>query len=158
VPSETHDGRFDLFCYGNKKVKGKIMGLLDSLLGAALGGGNQQQNTAVQLVLQLIEKSGGVGNLMNTLQQNGLAGALQSWISTGGNEAVSGQQVESALGGDLLNQVAAKVGINGSDASDLLAQYLPKIIDQMTPNGDAGDAQGVDLASIGGALLKNMFK
>ena len=43
------------------------MGLLDSLLGAALGGGNQQQNTAVQLVLQLIEKSGGVGNLMNTL-------------------------------------------------------------------------------------------
>ena len=39
------------------------MGLLDSLLGAALGGGNQQQNTAVQLVLQLIEKSGGVGNL-----------------------------------------------------------------------------------------------
>ena len=67
------------------------MGLLDSLLGAALGGGNQQQNTAVQLVLQLIEKSGGVGNLMNTLQQNGLAGALQSWISTGGNEAVSGQ-------------------------------------------------------------------
>ena len=134
------------------------MGLLDSLLGAALGGGNQQQNTAVQLVLQLIEKSGGVCNLMNTLQQNGLAGALQSWISTGGNEAVSGQQVESALGGDLLNQVAAKVGINGSDASDLLAQYLPKIIDQMTPNGDAGEAHGVDLASIGGALLKNMFK
>lgn len=134
------------------------MGLLDSVLGAALGGGNSQQGTAVQLVLQLIEKSGGVGNLMNMLQQNGLAGALQSWISTGGNETVSGEQMTSALGGDLLNQVAAKVGINGSDAGNLLAQYLPQIIDQITPNGNAGEAQGVDLASIGGTLLKNMFK
>lgn len=134
------------------------MGLLDSVLGAALGGGNQQQNTALQLVMQLAQQSGGVGNLMNMLQQNGLAGALQSWISTGSNEAVNAEQVQSAVGSDLLNQIAGKVGINSDDASNLLAQYLPQIIDQLTPNGNASEAQGVDLASIGGALLKNMFK
>lgn len=133
------------------------MGLLDSVLGAALGG-NGQQGNAMRLVMQLVEQSGGMGQLMEKLQQGGLADALQSWVSSSGNDSVSGEQLQAVLGGNLVQQAAAKVGMNGADAGNLLAEYLPKIIDQITPNGSADEAKGVDLSSIGGTLLKNLFK
>ncbi len=136
------------------------MSLFDNIIGAAATalGGDAQQGTALQLVMQLVEKSGGIDGLLQTLQQNGLDAVLQSWIGSGSNAAVSGAQLESALGSQLLGEAAAKVGVSGSEAGNLLAQYLPQIIDQITPNGQAGDVAGVDLGSIGGALLKNLFK
>ncbi len=73
------------------------MALMDSLLNAAAsaigGAGNGQQNTVVQMVLDLVQQSGGVGNLINQLQQGVLGGALESWISTGGNQSVSGSDL-----------------------------------------------------------------
>ena len=51
------------------------MGLLDSILGAALGGNNQQggdQNIALQLIMSLIQQNGGVSGLLgkNTIARS----------------------------------------------------------------------------------------
>lgn len=137
------------------------MALMDNLLGAAvsaLSGGNNSQNTAIQMVLDLVQKSGGLGSLINMLQQGGLAAALQSWISSGANQSVSGNELRSALGSDLISQVASKFGMDGQQAGDLLAQYLPNFVDSATPNGSAEDADGFGLDDLAALVLKNLMK
>ena len=141
------------------------MGLMDSLLGAAASamsgnnGTNSQQNTAMELVMQLIQQSGGIGNLMGKLQQGGLGDALNSWVSTQGeNQSVSANALQSALGGGLLEQAAAKVGLDSAQAGGLLSQYLPQIIDGLTPNGSAQDANGFGLDDIARIALQQFMK
>lgn len=133
---------------------------MDSLINAAASaiGGSNQQNTAVQMALDLVRQSGGVGNLINQLQQGGLGSALESWISTGSNQSVSGNDLQSALGSGLIEQIASKFGMNGSQASDLLAQYLPNLVDSATPNGSAQDADGFGLDDLAALVLKNLIK
>ncbi len=134
---------------------------MDNLLGAAvsaLSGGNNSQNTAIQMVLDLVQKSGGLGSLINMLQQGGLAAALQSWISSGANQSVSGNELQSALGSDLISQIASKFGMDGQQAGDLLAQYLPNFVDSATPSGSAEDADGFGLDDLAALVLKNLMK
>lgn len=128
------------------------MGILDSVIGAVAGsvlggnGNNQQQSLAMQLIAALLKQSGGAGNLLSQLQQSPLAGALASWISNGANQQVNGNDIISALGAELLGGVAQKVGVDNTTASNLLAQYLPMVINKITPNGTAADAQSFDLS------------
>ena len=127
------------------------MGILDSHLDTAmssLGGGDGQQNQAMKLVMHLVQQNGGnIGGLLSQLQQGGLGDVLQSWIGSNSNESVSAGAIENALGGHL-GQAAQAVGIDTQQASGLLAQYLPQIIDTMTPNGQASDADGFGLDDV----------
>ena len=127
------------------------MGILDSLLDTAmssLNGGDGQQNQALKLVMHLVQKNGGnIGGLLSQLQQGGLGDVLQSWIGSNSNESVSAGAIENALGGHL-GQAAQAVGIDTQQASGLLAQYLPQIIDTITPNGQASDADGFGLDDV----------
>lgn len=135
------------------------MGLLDSVLGSALSslGGSDSQNQALQLVMQLVQQNGGVGNLLDQLRQGGLGDVLQSWISQGGNQGISPEQIESALGGNL-QEAARQVGLDSSQAGSLLSQYLPQIIDGLTPNGNAADADGFGLDDIARIAMQHFLK
>lgn len=141
------------------------MALMDSLLNAAMSAiGNQngeggQQNAALGMLMELVQQSGGIGNLMAKLQQGGLGDALNSWISTqSSNQSVSGSDLQQALGGNAIEQVAAKFGLDGQQASDLLAQYLPNLVDSATPGGQAQDADGFGLDDLASLVLKNLVK
>ncbi|KLT73706.1 ribosomal protein P2 [Neisseria arctica] len=140
------------------------MALMDSLLNAAASALNQntqggQQGTAISMVMELVHQSGGVGNLINQLQQGGLGGALQSWISSSSaNQNVSGGDLQSALGNGVIEQIAAKFGMNGQQAGDLLAQHLPNLIDTATPNGNAQEVDGFGLDDLASLVLKNLVK
>lgn len=127
------------------------MGILDSLLDTAmssLSGGDGQQNQAMKLVMHLVQQNGGnIGGLLSQLQQGGLGDVLQSWIGSNSNESVSAGAIENALGGHL-GQAAQAIGIDTQQASGLLAQYLPQIIDTMTPNGQASDADDFGLDDV----------
>lgn len=135
------------------------MGLLDSVLGSALSslGGSDSQNQALQLVMQLVQQNGGVGNLLDQLRQGGLGDVLQSWISQGGNQGISPEQIESALGGNL-QEAARQVGLDSSQAGSLLSQYLPQIIDGLTPNGNAADVDGFGLDDIARIAMQHFLK
>jgi uncharacterized protein YidB (DUF937 family) len=128
------------------------MGLLESVLGAFLGGnqgaqggGQNPQAMMLQAVLGMLLSGqqggggmGGLGGLMSALRQGGLGGQLDSWISTGPNQAVSPQDLQGALGGsDLLSNLARQFGGSQGDAASVLSQVLPGLIDQMTPRGQA---------------------
>ena len=105
------------------------------------------------------EQQGGVGNLINQLQQGGLGDTLSSWVSNqSSNLPVSGTDLQNALGSDTVNQIAQKFGVDAGQAGDLLAKVLPDLVDKATPNGTAQDADGFGLDDIASMLLKNFMK
>lgn len=116
------------------------MGLLDGLLGSVLGkamGGGQQGNALLDMAMGLLNnpQSGGMNGLLDKLKASGLGDQAASWVGTGQNMPVSGEQLHSALGGDFIQQIAGKLGVDAGQASGGLAQLLPTLIDKLTPNG-----------------------
>lgn len=140
------------------------MALMDNLLNAAtqmLGGNSENgaQGSLTDMVMDLVKQQGGVGNLINQLQQGGLGDALSSWVSNqSSNLPVSGSDLQNALGSDTVNQIAQKFGVDAGQAGDLLAKVLPDLVDKATPNGTAQDADGFGLDDIASMLLKNFMK
>jgi uncharacterized protein YidB (DUF937 family) len=53
----------------------------------------------------------------------------------GENETISANQIQNVIGSDQVNALAAKMGIDPAQASHFLAEYLPKIVDKLTPAG-----------------------
>ncbi len=153
------------------------MGLLDSVLGSAMGalqGGGQASGGSginpllMQVIAALLQGQGGgaggggalggLGGLLQQLQQGGLGEAAKSWVSPGQNLPVSADQLQAALGGDRIDALAQQVGLPAGDLASQLAQYLPQVVDHLTPNGqlpegEAGSAGGADL----GGLLSNVL-
>lgn len=119
------------------------MGLLDTLASTALNQllGGAQKNELISAALNLLNdpRVGGLPGLVQKFQQSGLADAVASWISTGPNQAVSGPQIETALGANQVQDIAAKTGLDLSQVSTGLAELLPNIINQLTPDGSVPD-------------------
>lgn len=133
------------------------MGLLDSVVGALAGGQSGGDNPLLNIVMQLINnpQNGGLGGLVQSFQQGGLADVVNSWVSTGQNLPISAEQLQSVLGGGALQNIAAQLGVSPEQASGSLADLLPQMVDKLTPNGqvpEGGDllAQGMDMLKKGG--------
>ena len=98
---------------------------------------NPQLLNAVTGMLGNDGAQGGLGGLVGKFQQAGLGDAMNSWIGSGQNHAVSGDQITSALGNDTVSDLASKLGVSHGDAAGQLAQILPGLINHMTPSGQA---------------------
>jgi uncharacterized protein YidB (DUF937 family) len=106
-----------------------------STIGQGTGGADPAKLAAA--VQDTFASKGGVDGLIGTLRQGGLGGAVDSWISTGPNQAVEPQQLEAALGANNVNQIATKSGLSVEMLLPILAAALPMIIDMLTPDGNA---------------------
>ena len=106
-----------------------------STIGQGAGGADPTKLAAA--VQETFASKGGVDGLIGTLRQGGLGGAVDSWISTGPNQAVEPQQLEAALGPNNVNQIATKSGLSVEMLLPILAAALPMIIDMLTPDGNA---------------------
>ena len=78
---------------------------------------------------------GGLGGLLNKLQQGGLGDVVNSWVGSGQNKPVSPGQVGSALGPSIIKMLAQKSGLSEQEISQQLSQVLPGLVDKLTPNG-----------------------
>jgi uncharacterized protein YidB (DUF937 family) len=78
---------------------------------------------------------GGLSGLMQKFSQGGMGEQVASWIGNGQNLPISGEQLQSALGSPLVQEIAAKMGLDPSTAASSLATLLPGVVDSMTPNG-----------------------
>lgn len=159
------------------------MGLLDSVLGAVINNASQggsgaaaaggaggglggllslaaQNPQLVQAVMSLISNDGPVGGLpglMAKFQQAGLGNVMASWLSTGPNHAISGEQLSQVLGSGPLAQIASQLGVGPSAAAGQLAQVLPVLVDHLSPQGQAphgGFGNANDLLGMLGGLLQ----
>jgi len=87
--------------------------------------------------------SGGLGDLLKQFQQNGQGDAANSWVGKGPNKAISPGDLASALGADQLDQLTAQSGMSRDELLQGLSQYLPKVVDQLTPDGRVPSAAEV---------------
>jgi len=133
------------------------MGLLDSLAQGFFNSNDDDDDDEVKkqgLSLSLpqiagfvqgavgIVKQVGLPKLIDMFKKAGLGEQVMSWITMGvKNKPVSGKQVESALGDGIIGDLAKKSGLEAAGASSALAKYLPKVIDMLTPDGDADEEQ-----------------
>ena len=135
------------------------MDILKSVLGAALGGqqGAQAQGAGgldpqvlMGIVGMLMNNAGGLSGLLAKLQQGGLGDAAASWVGTGANQPVQPEALGSALGPDLMGMIAGQLGGNQQQAAGTLADLLPGLVDQLTPQGRVPQDNGMGAL---GALL-----
>jgi len=79
--------------------------------------------------------SGGLGDLLKQLQQGGHGETANSWVGGGPNKAISPGDLASALGADQIDSLASQSGMSRDDLLNGLSQYLPKVVDHLTPDG-----------------------
>jgi uncharacterized protein YidB (DUF937 family) len=113
------------------------MGLLDSVLSAVSGKGDTSGggNQLLGVLSGLLAQSGGLQGLAGKFSQSGQGNAFSSWVGMGENQPVSSNQIQEALGSDQIRAIATKMGVDPNLASQFLAEYLPKIVDKLTPTG-----------------------
>jgi len=87
-------------------------------------------------VTQLITGSpGGIGGFIDKFKSAGLGSEATSWLGRTDGAALTGQQVEKALGGGVLGGIAKRLGLAGGVVGTAIGYLLPKLIGQMTPGG-----------------------
>ena len=104
-------------------------GWLKSITGGVIGAGS------VALIRDYIEKQGGLDAVVKKFQDGGFKRQVDSWVSTGKNEALSSIEVGQAVGIEKIKKLAEAAGIDVNKARDLLAEYLPIAIDKASPEG-----------------------
>jgi uncharacterized protein YidB (DUF937 family) len=103
---------------------GGLGDLLKGGLGGLLAGG------AAGSVL-----SGGLGDLLNQFQQKGHGDTASSWVSSGPNKQISPGDLANALGADQIDSLASQSGMSRDELLKGLSQYLPDVVNHLTPDG-----------------------
>ncbi len=112
------------------------MSFLGGLVGGALGA------EAALLLNGALEKHGGWNGLVKQFEDQGYGDKIKSWIGTGDNQPISPDQIKQALGSQTVRDLAAKIGISPDDLAAKLSEFLPKAVDQATPDGTVPPASG----------------
>jgi uncharacterized protein YidB (DUF937 family) len=79
--------------------------------------------------------SGGLGDLLKQLQQNGHGETANSWVSPGPNKQIAPGDLASALGADQINGLMSQTGLSRDDLLSGLSQQLPDVVNHLTPDG-----------------------
>jgi len=134
------------------------MGFLDGIERKAIDSvlGSSSSPLAQQVLEMIHNHPGGLAGLVQSFHQNGLGEIVTSWVGTGQNQPISADQLQSVLGNEKVQELAARAGVPADVASSKLAQYLPMIIDRLTPNGQL--PQSGDLMEMGESLLASLQK
>ena len=103
---------------------GGLGDLLKGGLGGLLGG------AAAGSVI-----SGGLGDLLKQFQQQGQGEVANSWVGKGENKSIAPGDLGKALGADQINALTSQTGLSRDDLLSGLSQYLPGVIDHLTPEG-----------------------
>ncbi len=143
------------------------MGILDAISGAVggLAGGTSgeapvQNHAAVTGgLLAELGGSGGLGNLIQTFQQNG-GGSIVQNIASGNTSAIDPNQVESLVAGSgLIDGVASRTGLSPDAVKSGLASILPVLLHHSISNGHVtADGQpGETAAPDSGSLIQTVL-
>ncbi|MEU6853409.1 YidB family protein [Actinacidiphila alni] len=147
-------------------MAGNDLGGLGSLLGGLLKGGQGGQGgsagaggllgSLLGQLGQLSGKSGGNGGngaaggagnplegLLGMLTKSGLTEQANSWVGTGENKPVTGEQIAQALPDEALAQAAQDAGVTPQEAADRLAGSLPEAVDKLTPEGQVPQGESL---------------
>ncbi len=113
---------------GGGGLGGSLGGGLGDILKGNLGGilGGAAAGSVI---------SGGLGDLLKQLQQNGHGETANSWVSPGPNKQIAPNDLANALGADQINGLMSQTGLSREDLLSGLSQQLPDVINHLTPDG-----------------------
>jgi len=120
---------------------------------SALGGGDKKDDL-MSTVMGLLGGKGGLQKLISQFGAKGLGDVIGSWVSTGKNLPVSGDQLKSVLGDDTVKNIASKLGMDSGALTSQLSNLLPDVVDKLTPDGKVPED---DIMSKGMDLLGGLF-
>jgi uncharacterized protein YidB (DUF937 family) len=99
---------------------GGLIGQLSSSLGGASSGG----------IL-----STGLGELLDRFKQSGQGETADSWVKTGPNKPCTTDQLEKAIGPEVLEMLTKQTGFSREELLSRLCRELPDAVDKYTPEG-----------------------
>ena len=79
--------------------------------------------------------SGGLRDLVEHFKQNGQGQAADSWVKPGANQQLGPDQLEQAIGPDVLNTLSQQTGLSREELLSRLTRELPAAVDKFTPEG-----------------------
>jgi len=79
--------------------------------------------------------SGGLGDLIERFKQSGHGQAAESWVKTGPNQPLAPEQLEQAIGPDVLSKLSQQTGLSSEELLSRLTRELPTAVDKLTPEG-----------------------
>ena len=92
---------------------------LGDILGQIFGGGTAQK----------------LPDVVRQFEEKGMRDQVDSWVRTGPNKPVDRRQIEDVFGQRELDGLARTKGIDRDQLAEVLAKYIPRIIDELTPQG-----------------------
>ena len=92
---------------------------LNDILGQIFGGGSAQK----------------LPDVVKQFEERGMRDQVDSWVRTGPNKPVERRQIEDAFGTRELEELARRRGVDREQLAEVLAKYIPRIIDELTPAG-----------------------
>jgi uncharacterized protein YidB (DUF937 family) len=120
-------------------------GGLGDLLGGMLGrtggrptgrpGGCALLALLLPLAMQWVQRNGGVGAVLERFKQKGYGRHAESWISPGPNQMIDADAVHNVVGGETLSHLGQQLGASEEDVAAGMAQILPEMVDQLSPEG-----------------------
>ncbi len=114
------------------------MGLMDMLSGLLGKKAPKTGNSILDSLLGMLLKGGALGGLAGLLSKfksAGLGAKVDSWVGGGPNDPLTSDEVTSALGSNVVSEVASKAGVSADQAAGSLASMLPNLINKLTPTG-----------------------
>lgn len=78
---------------------------------------------------------GGLGDLINRMQQGGQGHVADSWVKPGQNAPVHPTDLGKALGQTTLSEIAKRTGMSEDELLNQLSTVLPDLVDKLTPDG-----------------------
>jgi len=79
--------------------------------------------------------NGGLSDLIDQFRQAGQEKKADSWVKPGANEPIDDSELASALGPDVLRDIAARTGLSEEEVLKRLSKNLPDAVDGLTPDG-----------------------
>jgi uncharacterized protein YidB (DUF937 family) len=102
----------------------------------SLGGGNQAQSASLlTAAMSMLQQHGGLSGVLDMFRQSGMSQHADSWVGTGANMPITGDQVQQVFGQQSMTSVASQLGQSPGQAGSVMAQLLPELINHLTPQG-----------------------
>jgi uncharacterized protein YidB (DUF937 family) len=79
--------------------------------------------------------SGGLGELLERFKQSGQVDTAKSWVNTGPNKPCTADQLEQAIGPEVLETLSRQTGLPRDELVSRLCRELPDAVDKYTPEG-----------------------
>ena len=145
-------GLFDNAVPGGNITKPLMVALGALLVGKMLSGRNagqpdQQQSPAPSGTTPADGGLlGGLGGLLGRLKEAGHGSVADSWVGTGQNQPFNANDLGSAIGPQVIREIAQRTGMDEQELLKQLSAALPGIVDKLTPNGQLPQPHQVESA------------